>query len=294
MDNVRFARHHAVDSRNKGSIGIERKLGIAVHTRYQYCFRTYGVNVRIESDSEDLANLGLSVARKALVGRLEIIDNKTTAIDHTFGVFRNVIGALHFENEGQKSGDFENEITFSRTFNSMIRVHVAEKARGWVFVHAGVVGWKGRAIIAPAMSYQGKTTLVSELLTQGAEYYSDEYAVLDEQGKVHPFERDLSVRKDGQVMPVEIPAVTFGSKTAVDPIEVGAVVFTRFENGAGWAPEKLSLGQGILETIPTAIPINFNTEFSLRVLNTAFRRAIIIKSLRGEARDAAQSILSIY
>jgi hypothetical protein len=35
------------------------------------------------------------------------------------------------------------------------------------------------------LSYSGKTTLVSELIRAGATYYSDEYAVIDERGRVH-------------------------------------------------------------------------------------------------------------
>ena len=58
--------------------------------------------------------------------------------------------------------------------------------------------------------------------------------------------------------------------------------------------ETVSMGIGIMETIPEIIPIRLNTDFSLKVLNTAFRRAIIIKSLRGEAKEAARSILSFF
>jgi len=49
----------------------------------------------------------------------------------------------------------------------------------YVFVHAGVVAWRGRAIVLPGYSRAGKSTLVAELLKLGATYYSDEYAVLD-------------------------------------------------------------------------------------------------------------------
>ena len=66
-------------------------------------------------------------------------------------------------------------------------VHVANYAPDRVFVHAGVVAWRGRALVLPGTSFAGKTTLVAELVRAGAIYYSDEYAVLDEQGRVHPY-----------------------------------------------------------------------------------------------------------
>src|SRR5687768_17180193 len=59
-----------------------------------------------------------------------------------------------------------------------LQATVAAHARGRVFVHAGVVGWRGRAIVLPGRSFAGKSTLVRALLAAGATYYSDEFAVL--------------------------------------------------------------------------------------------------------------------
>src|SRR5262249_53029615 len=70
-----------------------------------------------------------------------------------------------------------------------LQLHVAEMAPQHVFVHAGVVGYGGRAILLPGRSFSGKTTLVAELARAGAEYYSDEYAVLDSAGAVHAYPR---------------------------------------------------------------------------------------------------------
>ena len=41
-------------------------------------------------------------------------------------------------------------------FESHLQLTVAEYAPRRVFVHAGVVGWKGRAIVIPGMSFSGK------------------------------------------------------------------------------------------------------------------------------------------
>src|SRR6266536_3494305 len=68
-------------------------------------------------------------------------------------------------------------------FESNLQLTVAEHARHRVFVHAGVVGWQGNAILIPGLSHSGKTTLVDQLVRAGATYYSDEYAVLDESGR---------------------------------------------------------------------------------------------------------------
>jgi hypothetical protein len=267
---------------------------LTVQSNFGFVFEAFGVRVRIVSDQRDLATLAIEVAEKALVGRLTIIDNWAGTVDHTFGVFRSVAGGFYYTHEGTSSASLEREIDFRRLFNTMIRLHVAEKATNWVFIHAGVVGWRGQAILLPAMSHNGKTTLVSELIRLGAEYYSDEYAVIDSRGMVHSFERDLSVRPPGSEIPIQVPPAEFGAVIGNRPIPVGMVVITRYNSDSVFQPEMVSLGLGIMEVIPEVIPIRLNTDFSLKVLNTAFRRAIIIKSLRGEARIAARSILSYF
>ena len=69
-----------------------------------------------------------------------------------------------------------------QTLEAEMRQAVAAGARPWVFVHAGVVGFQGRAILVPGRSGAGKSTLISELVRAGATYYSDEFAVLNQKG----------------------------------------------------------------------------------------------------------------
>ncbi len=64
-------------------------------------------------------------------------------------------------------------------------------------VHAGVIAWNGRVALLPGASQAGKTTLVTELLKRGTVYYSDEYALLDTEGRVHAYPRALMLRESG-------------------------------------------------------------------------------------------------
>ena len=82
---------------------------------------------------------------------------------------------------------------------SDLQLFVAEEAPRRLFVHAGVVAWKGKAALIPGRSFSGKTSLVAELVKRGATYYSDEYAVLDAEGHVHNYARPLSIRENGQL-----------------------------------------------------------------------------------------------
>src|SRR5262245_9461677 len=78
---------------------------------------------------------------------------------------------------------------------SDLQTHIAQNAVNRVFLHAGVVGWRSQALLVAGGSFSGKSTLVAALLRLGATYYSDEYAVLDGRGQVHPYARRISLRR---------------------------------------------------------------------------------------------------
>jgi len=233
----------------------------------------------------------VKTARKALVDRVKIIESADA--EHVFEFSEDDAGTLFLFQNGTQLATDTSRLRFFRFFNSMLRIAVAEYAQEKVFIHAGVVGWKGGAIVIPAKSFAGKTTLVAELVKNGAAYYSDEYAVVDEKGLVHPFPRDLSVR-DPVFIERDIPVAEFGGKAGTEPIPISTVIVTEFVEEGKWEPVRLTTGQGILELIPHTIPRNFNTKFSLKVLNTAVSDAIILKSPRGDASDLALKLLSFY
>jgi hypothetical protein len=70
--------------------------------------------------------------------------------------------------------------------DAQLRARIAYAAPDRIFVHAGVVAVGDRAILLPGMSFAGKSTLVAALVSTGATYLSDEFAVLDAAGLVHP------------------------------------------------------------------------------------------------------------
>src|SRR5262249_11186160 len=105
-------------------------------------------------------------------------------------------------------------------FESDLHLFVSEMARRRVFVHAGVVAWRGNAIMIPGRSFSGKSTLVAELVKAGATYYSDEYAVLDPTGRVHPFARPLAMRVPGSAKQTRCDVEQFGGRKGAKPLPV--------------------------------------------------------------------------
>jgi hypothetical protein len=171
-----------------------------------------------------------------------------------------------------------------------LRLYIAENAKGRVFVHAGVVGWRGRAILIPGRSFSGKSTLTAELVRAGATYYSDEYAVLDSRGRVHPFLKPLSLRNGG-VDQTDISAEQLGGVTGDRPLPVGLVVVSAFKPAASWRPRALSAGQGALELLAHTVAARRQPERTLETLRKVAGRAPVVKGNRGEASVAAARIL---
>ncbi len=177
---------------------------------------------------------------------------------------------------------------------SEIRLGVAASARDRIFVHAGVVGWRGAAIVLPGRSRSGKTTLVAELLRAGASYLSDEFAPLDRRGRVHPFAKPLSIRGEGgcDVHLRRLPAGELGSRDGRRPLRVGLVAFAEFRPGARWAAAPLSRGQAVVELLAHTVPARLRPEASLEALERAVATALVLKGERGEAAETARLLLS--
>jgi hypothetical protein len=176
---------------------------------------------------------------------------------------------------------------------SEIRQSVAAGAERRTFVHAGVVGWRGRAIVIPGRSRSGKTTLVAELVKAGALYLSDEFAVLDGRGRVHPFAKPLSIRGAGgcDVHARAHRAEELGGSCGARPLPVGLVVLAEHRAGATWRPERLTAGQAVLEMLAHTVPARLRPEASLVSLERAVARATVLKGSRGEAREVAELLL---
>jgi hypothetical protein len=195
---------------------------------------------------------------------------------------------------------YENHVRIARvmdlkqvfeTLESSLRLYVAETARRRLFVHAGVVGWRGQAIVIPGRSFSGKTTLVAELVRAGATYYSDEYAVFDDKGRVYPFPKPLSIRASGEIEQQDVPVEELGGRAGVKPLPVGLVVMSEYKAGARWRPKQLSAGVGALAILSNTVAARAEPLKALNTLERVVSRAPVLKGVRGEATEVVKAIL---
>ena len=174
-----------------------------------------------------------------------------------------------------------------------MQIYVAEMARKRIFVHAGVIGWRGRAVVIPGRSFAGKSTLVAELVKAGATYYSDEYAVLDGRGRVHPFPKALSLRKAKDTRQVKVPVEDLGGVAGVKPLPVGLVLISEYKARTRWRPRRLAPGHGMLALLSHTVPARRQPSAALSTLQQVVARAAVLKGKRGEAREIVPAILAL-
>lgn len=178
--------------------------------------------------------------------------------------------------------------------DAVIRGRLGELAPRHVFVHAGVVAMHGSAIVLPGSTMAGKTTLVAALVNTGAEYLSDEFAVLDEDGLVHPYPKPLSIRLDpGSRAQTEVPIEMHGGQVAGEPVPVGLIAVTRFVPDAEWRPVSRTAAEGAMALLSNALPARLRPAQTLATLRRACANATVLEGPRGSAPSAARELLRV-
>jgi hypothetical protein len=174
---------------------------------------------------------------------------------------------------------------------SDMQVKLGDLSRSHVFLHAGVVGWRGQAILVPGRSESGKTSLVAALLEAGATYYSDEFAVLDASGRVHPFPRLLSVRGGNAGRPERRTAASYGASVGEVPLPVGLVVLTAYRRDSAFRPRSVRPARAVLGMMRHALSARRRPAPNMDVLSRVARRARTLAGPRGEAFQTAPALL---
>lgn len=182
-------------------------------------------------------------------------------------------------------GDATSRELLLEQVSARVRLAIAEFADGRVFVHAGVVTLDEKAILIPGSSFSGKTTLVEALLSVGARYYSDEYAVINQEGMVEAFTRPLGIRNHSEDRFRSVPhsPETITELIGGPPVPITLIVVTEYVEGAEWKPEMLSPGEGLIEILKHTVPIRRRPAFTMDVLGRAVEKAGIVRSPRGDA-----------
>lgn len=252
-------------------------------------FESFGARIEITGNRQHMIDRCAAIAHDSLLGNINEIESEK--VDRTIEI--NFDGTTYeMLCSGSEPARGEDEGVFFKYFDSIVRASVGEEARDFVFLHAGVVGWKGKAIVLPGDSYKGKSTLVAELVRAGAEYYSDDFALFNSEGLLYPFHRRLAMRRRDNFDPYHLTVEELAGKYGHEPIPAGLVLFTEYVKGSRFRPVRMTAGEGVLQLVSYALSMRQRSEFAFRVLNNIASRAIIISSRRGTAENFAKTLLN--
>jgi len=159
-------------------------------------------------------------------------------------------------------------------------------------VHAGAVILSGRALLIPGSSHAGKSSIVAELIRRGAGYFSDEYALIDANGFVHPYPRPLLLRNGRPRQTPTLPE-DFKAHFADGPVQIGWILNLEYEAESAWSVQKIPQSEAVLNLLK-------NTPHALAespAMTAAFLQAVAkagcYSGLRGDVIPAADQILKL-
>lgn len=159
-------------------------------------------------------------------------------------------------------------------------------------LHAGVVQWNGRALLLPGMSHAGKSSLVAELLRRGATYFSDEYALIDAEGRVHPYPRPLLVRNGS---PEQHPMLAGECNAPVGdaPAQIGWIMSLQYMPSGNFSVAPVTQGEAVLTLLRNTPHILSESPGLVEVFQRAVSEAACYTGCRGEAAQAVDEILRL-
>jgi hypothetical protein len=167
-----------------------------------------------------------------------------------------------------------------------------EGVRNLSAVHAGAVLLGDRALLFPGASHSGKSSLVAELLRQGAICYSDEYALIDSEGLVHAYPRPLLLRNGGREQTAVLP-IELNARVASSPAKVGWILSLQYEAEGSWNIQEVSQGQGLLSLLQNTPHVLADSPHIVGSFRRAAAGARCFEGQRGDWSDAVSRIMQL-
>jgi len=190
------------------------------------------------------------------------------------------VATLHLDDGLGITGPDGPEI--HRACASRIELVLVDRLTDLVAVHAGVVADARGVLLFPGRSMVGKSTLTRALLDAGCDYWSDEFALLDADGRVHPYPRAMTLRTPtGSVRHVPDSAVSATAAPRTARL-VGLLTF-----GSAWDARDLTPGEATMGLIDNCVSIRRDPARALTALTALAETAQALGGTRGDATETA-------
>lgn len=156
-------------------------------------------------------------------------------------------------------------------------VHLGAFVQDPVAIAAGVVAWKGQAVLILGPNSSGRSTLIQALVEEGATYGSDSLALLSADGST--------------VFPFASPGPSLPVPSQERPLPLGLAAFVSYRPGAGLRLRKLAPGSACLRLFRHTMAAGVRPVESIRMVSQLVAGRPVFSTRRGEARAAARQLL---
>lgn len=188
---------------------------------------------------------------------------------------------------------------------------VVERLDGFLALHSGAVAWDGRGVVLPAPPNSGKTTLTAGLTAAGFDYLTDEAALLDAEGQLHPFPRPFTMSPESveaiqglrDRLPPEyreyagpqfqVAADQLRPGAVGKPCRVAYVVAPRYERGGPTALEAMSRTEALLWLAENSFNFRKFGPEGLQILGDVLREAECYRLRIGDLDSAVQTVMDL-
>ncbi len=262
-------------------------------------FRSHGLTIGIDLDDPALfepVSDQLPPGELVPAGAAEPFDRayRITWLDEEASP-HGVSGYQMYVNDEPSGPTFRDPQIIVERLESDLQIYIAEFADPHLFLHAGVVRWHGKTIVLPGKTHAGKSTLVRALVNAGATYFSDEFAVLDHEGRVLPYPRKLSHREGplGPAGRIDMAAHAPEPGENLQPLPVDLVALIRYEAGSEWEATELRGARAVVAMSEHMVPIRRRPAETLAMLARVAATAAVYQCTRPDLDTAIDWIRTI-
>ncbi len=214
--------------------------------------------------------------------------------------------SFRIEVDGRTPRTVEGQAMGLRTFHHELLHGVMLRRSDLLYVHAAVVALEGRAIVLPARSQSGKSTLALALILKGAKLLSDELLAFDRKDlsclcypralKIRdvcvPYFPDLAGRFVGQGEARYLPFSALADDVVSDRAPVALIAVPRWSEAGDPGFSPLPRRSALLELLSSTLNFGTHREESLDFLSSIIEHATSCRVIWRDPNEAATQILN--
>ena len=249
--------------------------------------RAYGCNIRVQTECHEARSV-LERYILPTLPRMECAEERSDVFVRVAQVADQLVLTVDDQEVAAADRALALVLPLIRVLDDAVIQHLTSVRA----VHAGTVLLAGRALLLPGSTHAGKSSLVAELLRRGATYFSDEYALIDSEGRVHPYPRPLLLRNGS---PEQFPVLPgeFNAPVGRAAAPVGWIMSLRYEPECSWAVESIPQGEAVLTLLRNTPHVLAEAPDLIGLFQRAVECAICYTGRRAEAVQAADEILRL-